>query len=182
MKGKNRNQITLVTGGCRSGKSSHAEELVQEISCDRKLYIATCVPHDTEMKDRVLRHRNDRGNSWDTVEIPVETAKEIDLKSNQYNVILLDCLTLWMSNLMMEKNEDEIMDCTDNLIISLSKSCSPVILVTNEVGAGIVPENAIARKFRDIAGRVNQKVAKASDRVVWVVSGIPVTIKQEKKS
>ncbi len=93
-------------------------------------------------------------------------------------MILLDCLTLWMSNLMMEKNEDEIMDYTDNLMISLSKSSCPVILVTNEVGAGIVPENAIARKFRDIAGMVNQKVAKAADRVVWVVSGIPVTIKQ----
>jgi len=172
-------EIILVTGGCRSGKSSYAEDLAHEISDTQKLYIATCVPHDTEMEKRIKQHKKSRDITWKTSEVPSDVAGEIDRMNTRYQVILIDCLTLWMSNLMMEKNEEEILSCTLDLIRSLKKSSCPVILVTNEVGAGIVPENKLARQFRDIAGRVNQEVAKAADRVVWVVSGIPVTIKQD---
>ncbi len=181
MTDKNRNETILITGGCRSGKSRYAESLAKEICNGRKLYVATCVPQDKEMEERVLQHQKSRDKTWETSEIPVHVAGEIDLKSSDYDVILLDCMTLWISNLMMDKNDEEIMAHAEKLVLSLQKSNCPVILVTNELGAGIVPENVVARRFRDIVGSVNQRIAKAADRVVWMVSGIPVTIKQEKR-
>jgi len=168
---------TLVIGGCRSGKSSRAQTLAEGLP-GKKLYIATCVPQDAEMRERAARHQAQRGNAWTTLEEPIALAAAIDAHSAKFAVILVDCLTLWTSNILLgllgkpglEKERAALLE-------SLAKSACPVVLVTNEVGAGIVPENKLARLYRDEAGRVNQEVAGAADRVIWMVAGIPVQIK-----
>jgi adenosylcobinamide kinase/adenosylcobinamide-phosphate guanylyltransferase len=154
-------ETILVIGGCRSGKSCHALEMAEKIAGKKKIFIATCVPNDDEMKQRVARHQKDRGNSWTTVEIPVLVPEAIVENSQKADVILVDCLTLWIHGLTQ----------------SLKKAQCPVILVSNEVGTGIVPDNKLARLFRDTAGFVNQNVAEYADRVIWMVAGIPVNIK-----
>lgn len=170
--------ITLVIGGCRSGKSSHALGLANALSGTRKLFIATSVPTDPEMEDRVVKHQQERGNSWITAEEPLEIANIIDERSGSSDVILVDCLTLWTSNLMFNNLEQPAIELRlQGLASSLGRACCPVILVSNEVGAGIVPENALARQFRDMAGFVNQRIATVADRVVWMVAGIPVKVK-----
>ncbi|MDD2388514.1 MAG: bifunctional adenosylcobinamide kinase/adenosylcobinamide-phosphate guanylyltransferase [Desulfobacterales bacterium] len=170
--------IIFVIGGCRSGKSRHALELAEQISADQRCYVATCVPHDDEMKQRVTRHQQERSNSWITVEEPVRLPEIIGTHGHPGNLLLIDCLTLWISNLMMETRDlDEIMIRIDRLTKALDQARCPVILVSNEVGAGIVPENPLARLFRDAAGFTNQKVAACADRVIWTVAGIPVKIK-----
>lgn len=173
-----KNNITLVIGGCRSGKSSHALILADSLAGEKKLFIATSVPTDSEMEERVVKHQQERGPGWETAEIPVEIARTIDGAAKTAKVILVDCLTLWTSNLMMEGLElPAIHVKLQELSSSLQLANCPVILVSNEVGAGIVPENRLARKFRDIAGFVNQKIAATADRVIWMVAGIPVNIK-----
>jgi adenosylcobinamide kinase/adenosylcobinamide-phosphate guanylyltransferase len=169
---------TLVTGGCRSGKSRHAQNLAEAVPGVRRCYIATCVPLDEEMQRRVARHQADRGPEWRTVEEPIAVARAIDAHSAKANVILVDCLTLWISNLMgAGKDMDAVVAAARELSETVGRSACPVILVTNEVGAGIVPKNALARTYRDTAGLVNQSLAAACDRVVWTVAGIPVQIK-----
>lgn len=173
---------TLVIGGCRSGKSSHALHLADRIGKTRKIFLATCIPRDDEMHQRVFRHQAERGEGWMTVETPLYLSKAIGDIGPNADVLLVDCLTLWVSNLMMEQAdpdapEDLIAAQTLFLVESLQTAACPVILVTNEVGAGIVPDNPLAREFRDIVGKVNQKIAAAADHVVWMVSGIPVKIK-----
>ena len=168
---------TFVIGGCRSGKSSHAQALAEEIT-GPKLYVATCVPLDDEMQDRAAKHRQQRGKDWETLEEPVHLAAAIRGSVNKYAVILVDCLTLWVSNILLSPAGKSGLETEcDALLESLQSVGCPVILVANEVGAGIVPENELARAYRDEAGRVNQAVAAASDRVIWMVAGIPVTIK-----
>ena len=172
--------IVLITGGCRSGKSGYALKIAEGINTDRKVFIATCVPHDREMKQRVENHQKERNESWDTVEVPVNLPEAIVKNSSVKNVILVDCLTLWINNLMLENkidNQEKIIPYLDNLIRSLDYSEGTVILVSNEVGTGIVPENKMARLFRDLAGLVNQKIALCSNKVIWMVAGIPVHIK-----
>lgn len=172
-------EIILVIGGCRSGKSSHALKLAEAIPGDRKIFMATCIPHDDEMKERVRRHQTERSLlQWTTLEVPMDIAEAIDAHSPKADVILLDCLTLWMSNLLLENlSETQINPYISNLIDSLKKSFCSVIMVSNEVGCGIVPENALARLFRDMVGTVNQKVAQCADRVIWTVAGIPTEIR-----
>jgi adenosylcobinamide kinase / adenosylcobinamide-phosphate guanylyltransferase len=165
----------LVLGGCRSGKSRHALELAEKISEKNRVFIATCVPYDEEMKDRVRCHQQDRDSSWTTVDAPVELADAVSKYSRKANVILADCLTLWMSNLLMESKNLE--NRIEELTTAISQVQSPVIIVSNEVGTGIVPENALARQYRDAVGLANQKVAACVDKVIWVVAGIPVRIK-----
>lgn len=168
----------LVIGGCRSGKSSIALDLANAQDVSEKVFIATCQPLDGEMEDRVARHQADRGDDWQTVEEPVELAKAVADNARPGRVILVDCLTLWISNLVLaDKTQDQIADKAKELAEVIQKAPCPVILVSNEVGAGIVPENALSRLFRDAAGKVNQIMAKACDQVQWVVAGIPVTIK-----
>ena len=168
----------LVIGGCRSGKSNHALELAQQFSCENRVFIATCVPHDDEMRQRIARHRKNRDNSWKTLEVPVALPEAVTENSRNSDFILIDCLTLWISNLLMETED---MNKIDGYILKLVQSLKlaecPVIAVSNEVGEGIVPENRIARLFRDIAGFANQKVAACADEVFWLVAGIPVKIK-----
>lgn len=168
----------LVIGGCRSGKSSHALSIANQMSAKNKLFIATSVPRDEEMKNRVKTHRLERGMDWKTAEVPVEVPAAIQKTALTSDVILVDCLTLWVSNLMMNQfGEEEIRGITQALAESMVLAPCPVILVTNEVGAGIVPENKLSRQFRDYAGMVNQIIAAAADKVIWSVAGIPVTIK-----
>jgi len=167
----------LVIGGCRSGKSGHALNLANQIS-GHKIFIATCMPRDKEMEDRVLLHKKQRSRAWTTLEVPVHLPEEISKNSRKENVILVDCLTLWISNLMLENNDQENMDAhIRKLVRSLEEAPCPIILVSNEVGTGIVPENGLARRFRDIAGFTNQKVAACADTVIWMVAGIPVGVK-----
>ncbi len=184
MNQKNNNAIlsnhesTLVIGGCRSGKSRYALEMANKISKDKKLFIATSVPTDKEMEERVKNHRKDRGPEWKTAEIPVNIHKTIQDSSKSSNVILVDCLTLWVSNLLFKNfTQDEINNMTAKLERTIEQSLCPVILVSNEVGAGIVPENKLARLFRDTAGFVNQKIAAAADNVFLMAAGIPIKIK-----
>jgi adenosylcobinamide kinase/adenosylcobinamide-phosphate guanylyltransferase len=172
-------ETTLVIGGCRSGKSRHALELAESAGGNRKVYVATCVPMDEEMRRRVERHQAERGAGWRTVETPLAIGASIEQNGPQADVILVDCLTLWISNLMGEGRSCEaIVGEAEALCRVLHASCCPVVLVSNEVGGGIVPENAMARQFRDTAGFVNQIVARACTRVVWTVAGIPVTVKR----
>jgi adenosylcobinamide kinase/adenosylcobinamide-phosphate guanylyltransferase len=168
----------LVLGGCRSGKSGFAKQAADHMARDKKIYLATCVPTDREMKKRVKQHQEDRGPDWATIEEPIAIHETIDRACTQAKVILVDCLTLWTSNLLLqETNEAGIMAAVDRLVDALNRSTCPVILVSNEVGHGIVPENSLARQFRDMAGLVNQRVAQAVDEVFVSMAGIPVQIK-----
>ena len=169
-------RVTLILGGARSGKSRHAEAMVEEAAANG-LYIATAAAGDGEMAMRIRHHRERRGPFWTTVEEPLHLAHAIEAHALPGRPILVDCLTLWLSNLMMEGRAVEA--ATDRLLTALEESTVPVVLVANEVGQGIVPDNALARAFRDHAGRINQRIAAAADRVVMMVAGLPMTVKGE---
>jgi adenosylcobinamide kinase/adenosylcobinamide-phosphate guanylyltransferase len=145
---------------------------------ERKIFIATCVPQDTEMKQRVARHQKERSQNWVTVEEPLHLPQAILENSPKADVMLVDCLTLWVSNLLMETDDEkQLEEMISQLIETLKKATGPIVLVSNEVGTGIVPENKLARQYRDIIGLVNQAVAKTAGKVIWMVAGIPVTVK-----
>lgn len=172
----------LVTGGCRSGKSRYALKTASAIP-GRRIYLATAEALDEEMKERIRKHRDERDPSWQTIEEPLEPWSVIEREGDSASVILLDCLTLWVSNALMRDQSAESILAEAKRIISASlRARATVILVTNEVGAGIVPENRLARDFRDIVGEVNQSIAGEFDEVVQVVSGIPVALKSPKPS
>ena len=157
------NKIVFIVGGCRSGKSTYAIQTAEKMPAEQKIFIATCVPQDDEMKRRVARHQKERSQNWGTVEAPLDLPKAIRQNSRRGNVILVDCLTLWVSNLLMETgDENSIEDTTSRLIEALEKAAGAIVLVSNEVGTGIVPENRLARQYRDIIGLVNQAVAKTA--------------------
>lgn len=148
------------------------------MNTEHKLFIATCVPQDDEMHHRVARHKAERGDLWQTIEEPVAIAEIIAAPPKQCQLIVIDCLTLWVSNIMLNNEDDQIIHrAIDTLCQNITKATIPIILVSNEVGTGIVPENALARRFRDLVGRVNQQVASACRQVIWMVAGIPVQIK-----
>lgn len=171
-------EIVLVTGGCRSGKSAHALALAASIGAGRRYFLATCVPGDKEMKDRVVRHQLDRGDGWETIECPVDISGAIRRMAVESSVVLVDCLTLWVNNLLAETADQRTIEAyVDDLRQAVSGVSGRIILVTNEVGCGIVPVNDTARLFRDLAGLVNQRIAAVADRVVWMVAGVPVIIK-----
>ena len=171
-------EITFVIGGCRSGKSTYARQTAEKVPAEQKIFIATCVPQDDEMKRRVARHQKERSQNWVTVEAPLDLPEAILQNSRRGDVILVDCLTLWVSNLLIETgDEKKTEDTISQLIEVLEKAICPIVLVSNEVGTGIVPENQLARQFRDITGWVNQAVARCANKVVWMVAGIPVTVK-----
>ena len=168
----------LVLGGCRSGKSSFALETAQRFKGDNKLFIATCIPSDDEMKQRVARHQRERSRSWKTIEAPVKLPEAITEYSSSADVIIVDCLTLWVSNLLMNSDDFRKIEIQISLLTgAIEESHCPVVLVSNEVGQGIVPENKVARQFRDLVGQINQAVASCVDQVILSVAGIPVTIK-----
>ena len=172
-------EILLVTGGCRSGKSRFALEYANK-HFQRKIFLATAEALDDEMKERIKVHKEGRGPGWTTVEEPVHLVKALAALNAYYDVVLIDCLTLWINNLLLlRKNDKEIMIEVDGLIESMQKIPQSLIIVTNEVGYGIVPENKIARQFRDIAGRVNQRVAEGADVVTVTIAGLPLVLRGE---
>jgi adenosylcobinamide kinase/adenosylcobinamide-phosphate guanylyltransferase len=171
-------ETLFVTGGCRSGKSRFALAFADD-RFKQKIFMATCCAKDDEMRQRIEEHQKARGPEWRTMEVPTALAEAVASHSSQADVILIDCLTLWVSNLLAEnKSQEEILTQTDALVQAIDKTPCSVILVSNEVGTGIVPENELARRFRDVAGLVNQKVAGCVNSVVLMVAGIAVTIKQ----
>jgi adenosylcobinamide kinase/adenosylcobinamide-phosphate guanylyltransferase len=171
-------KIVLVIGGCKSGKSRYALERVDRLAVRHKIFIATSVPFDDEMKDRIDRHRDERGSDWETVEAPDRLADAIQSNSGDDRGLLVDCLTLWINNLLMASTDEKVLQPrVTELAETLEQVDGPIYLVSNEVGAGIVPQNPLARQFRDLAGSVNQAIASMADEVVWLVAGIPVKIK-----
>ncbi len=173
-------QTTFVIGGCRSGKSGHALKLAESYDLNQRVYIATCVPQDEEMRYRVARHQAERGNRWSTVEEPLQLPEVIESNCSPDTVLLVDCLTLWVTNMIMandKRDPEQLLVPTQRLVRSLANATGPVVLVSNEVGTGIVPENRLARLFRDAAGSVNQSVAAAVDIVFWMVAGLPMKVK-----
>jgi len=168
---------TLVLGGARSGKSSYAEQLVEVYEQGVYLATAPAAGDDAEMAERIQMHRDRRGPMWHTFEESLELSEAITKLARADRPILVDCLTLWLSNLMFAERDPEA--ATEDLIRALSQSPGPVVLVSNEVGMGIVPENTLARAFRDCAGRMNQIVAGAADRVIFVAAGLPLIMKDE---
>lgn len=169
--------LTLVLGGARSGKSRHAEALVAAAPGPR-VYIATAQVWDEEMADRVARHRQDRGPGWTTVEEPLDLPGALRRHAVAGTNVLVDCLTLWLSNLMMD--EADIPARTAQLLETLAAVEGRVVLVSNEVGLGIVPDNALARRFRDHAGRLHQDVAALAGRVLFIAAGLPMVLKGER--
>ena len=166
-------KLSLILGGARSGKSKYAEDLTTHY--ENKIYIATAQARDEEMKSRIIAHQKQRGPSWQTIEEPFNIGEQIETQHEQNSVILIDCITLWLSNLFEQSYN--IQDETTQLLDALNKSSADVILVSNEVGLSIVPENALARKFRDEQGIINQKLAKAASNVVFIAAGLPLILK-----
>ncbi len=172
------NETIFVIGGCKSGKSRYALETADYFPGRKRVFIATCIPNDEEMKQRVVQHQKERSRNWDTVEAPVLLPDAIVEHSREARVLLVDCLTLWISNLLAESEDAaHILEQIANLTQAMQTANCPVVLVSNEVGTGIVPENKLARLFRDLIGSANQAVAKQAGKVVWMVAGIPMTIK-----
>lgn len=163
----------LVTGGARSGKSGIAETKTLQLGRPA-IYIATAQAHDAEMAQRIARHQARRGDDWSTMAEPIEIVEAL-AQTDGRGPRLLDCLTLWLSNLMLADRDWQ--SAGDSLARALSVQRSPVVIVTNEVGSGIVPENALARAFRDAAGELNQKIAAVADEVWLAVAGLPLKVK-----
>ncbi len=175
--------IILVTGGCRSGKSEYAEQLAEAVPGSRG-YVATCPVVDDEMRDRIAHHQARReGLGWETLEEQTDLSRLI--ANNAHDVLLVDCITLWVSNLMYQAqqagskiDEDIIRQRTAELLATCRKHGGTIVFVTNEVGLGVVPDNALARQFRDLVGRCNQTLAAEADDVVFISCGLPVTLKK----
>ena len=168
--------VTLVLGGARSGKSAHAEQLVesQPGAC---IYLATAEAKDAEMAARIERHRERRGSRWQTLEEPLELTGALARAARPGGAVLVDCLTLWLSNLLGAARD--VAAETEALVAALPKLAGPVVFVSNEVGLGVVPENALARQFIDHAGRLHQGVAGAAQSVVFLAAGQPLQLKSE---
>jgi adenosylcobinamide kinase/adenosylcobinamide-phosphate guanylyltransferase len=166
--------VTLVLGGARSGKSRYAEALLDRHP-GRRVYLATAEVLDDEMAARVGAHRARRDEDWKTVEEPLALAAALKAETEQGAAVLVDCLTLWLGNLMGEAREVEAE--IDDLITAIGQFGGPVVFVSNEVGLGIVPDNAMARRFRDLAGILHQRLAEKADRVVFVAAGLPMNLK-----
>lgn len=173
--------ITLVLGGARSGKSRFAEAaadqwLSDNPGCDR-VYVATAQIFDEEMRERVAKHKHQRGDNWRTIEEPMALADTLSHEAHPNRFILVDCLTLWLSNQLLAESD------TDDAVATLCKTLASlegnIMIVSNEVGLGIVPDNPLARRFRDIAGFANQEVAKVADKVVFIAAGLPLILKNE---
>ena len=167
----------FVVGGARSGKSSHALSLASARKASEKVYIATAQAFDAEMSERIEAHRFERGDGWKTIEEPLEVAKTIEALGPG-KVIVIDCLTLWLSNLIhSEKDDAKIKEEIAALAKAFSGAPSVVIGVSNEVGLGLVPENALARRFRDLSGLMNQAMASKADEAWFIASGLPLKLK-----
>ena len=169
--------MIFITGGCRSGKSRYALDYANQ-HFSKKLYLATCEALDEEMAQRIEHHKKMRGPEWQTVEEPIEIVEKIRQYGDKVEVILLDCITLWLSNLLIKWNDDlRVMEEVNQLIDTIKQSQTFFIMVSNEVGMGIVPAEPLSRRFRDLSGMANQKIAEMADTVIFTVSGIPIFLK-----
>ncbi len=166
--------VTLVLGGARSGKSVFAEQHAARSGL-QKIYLATGEASDDEMKARIALHQERRGDDWTTFDAPIELAQEIATRSSGTSIVLVDCLTLWINNLITAALDLDT--AFDDLAARLGDVRGPVVLVSSEVGLGIVPENALARRFRDAQGRLNQQMAALADEVYFLTAGLPMTLK-----
>lgn len=166
--------LTLVLGGAASGKSAFAEKLVRQSGL-AKVYVATAEAHDDEMRDKIAAHRADRaGQGWRTVEAPLDMARAL-AQLDPDEAALVDCVTFWLSNQMLSSADwTEEFDILSEVLVQLP---APVVLVSNEVGSGVVPDNALARRFRNAQGRTNQHLARLCDLVVQVTAGLPMVLK-----
>lgn len=164
----------LVLGGARSGKSRTALQLAEQTSSQR-IYIATAQAFDDEMRERIALHRLERDRSWQTVDAPLELVQAIQTQTNPEKAVLVDCLTLWLSNVVLAERDPSRE--ADELIRATREAQGPLILVSNEVGQGIVPSTPLGRSFRDEQGRLNQKMAEACDAVIFVAAGCPILLK-----
>ena len=171
-------KVILVTGGARSGKSRFAERLAEGYQPLRG-YLATGQAGDAEMAERIARHRGRRGSEWETVEEPIEVAEATLAHDSRYNVLLLDCITLWMSNLLFMEGggATAALSRVAAFTETFPRLKTPLIMVTNEVGMGIVPEHPLARTFRDLAGEANELIAARADEVYVTISGLPLKLK-----
>ncbi|HTE82497.1 MAG TPA: bifunctional adenosylcobinamide kinase/adenosylcobinamide-phosphate guanylyltransferase, partial [Reyranella sp.] len=171
--------VSLVLGGARSGKSTHAERLVtgslHGAAPQAAVYIATAQAGDVEMATRIIAHRARRGGNWTTLEEPLKLDAALESAAGQGRPVLVDCLTLWLSNLMLSGGDVD--EATDDLLRTLDEVAVPVVFVSNEVGLGIVPDTPLGRSFRDAQGRLNMRMAERADRVVLMTAGLPLTLK-----
>jgi adenosylcobinamide kinase/adenosylcobinamide-phosphate guanylyltransferase len=163
--------VTLITGSARSGKTRHALDIGRDIA--PRIYIATAQLLDDEMRDRAMRHRSERGPRWETIEEPLDVARRL---TGLDGIVVLDCLTLWLSNWMLN-DESQVESQIDALCSALCRTSYHVVAISNEVGWSIVPENVLARRFRDLSGLMNQKIAAIADSVILMVCGIPTKVK-----
>ncbi len=171
-------QTTLVLGGARSGKSVFAEQLIDHTSLTR-IYLATATAGDEEMKLRIAQHRTRRGDGWTTIEEPLALVDALTRESTHGRAVLVDCLTLWLSNLMFAGRDPDIE--ARRLTRFLGVARYPIVFVSNEVGLGLVPETELGRAFRDAQGRLNQIVAAAVPNVVFIAAGLPLWLKRSSK-
>jgi adenosylcobinamide kinase / adenosylcobinamide-phosphate guanylyltransferase len=170
-------KLCFITGGARSGKSSFAEKLARGAT-GTPTYIATAQALDVEMAARIARHREERGEAWDTIEEPLAVAELLGKLSGRRRVVLLDCLTLWLGNIMAQADGDEAVQTAAEKLVEAMRAFEGVcIVVSNEVGLGIVPDNPLARRYRDLAGVLNQMAAQAADEVYLTTAGIPLRLK-----
>ena len=169
--------MIFITGGCRSGKSRYALDYANR-HFSKKLFLATSEALDEEMAQRIENHKKVRGPEWQTIEEPVEIVNKIKEHGGDGKIILIDCLTLWLYNLLMRWGDDsKILNETDKLINVIKQNPASFILVSNEVGMGIVPADPLSRRYRDLLGTMNQRIAQALDTVIFMVSGIPLFLK-----
>ena len=179
------NHLCLILGGVRSGKSRFALKLGNRLGSRKggqKVFLATAQPFDEEMAKRIEMHKRDRGKDWQSIEAPIKLTEMLQSLEGRLEtkskVVVIDCLTLWLNNLLMETEDSEkIIDQIDALIATIEKSEFNLIAVSNEVGLGIVPTNPLSRRFRDLAGLLHQEMAAISDEVYWMTAGIPMLIK-----
>jgi adenosylcobinamide kinase/adenosylcobinamide-phosphate guanylyltransferase len=169
--------MILITGGCRSGKSRFASDFANQ-HFSKKLYLATCEALDEEMAQRIEHHKKMRGPEWQTLEEPIKIVEGIRQYEDGVEVILLDCITLWLSNLLTKGNTDlKIMDEINRFVEMIKQTPASLIIVSNEVGMGIVPVDPLGRRFRDLSGMANQRIAQVAETVIFMVSGIPIFLK-----
>jgi adenosylcobinamide kinase/adenosylcobinamide-phosphate guanylyltransferase len=176
--------VSLVLGGARSGKSTHAEKLISGIAFGAPpraaAYIATAEPGDVEMATRIMAHRARRGGNWTTLEEPLKLAETLGKAHELGLPTLVDCLTLWLSNLIHAGVDVD--EATDDLLRALDDFRQPVVFVTNELGLGVVPETPLGRSFRDAMGRLNMRMAERADRVIFMAAGLPLLMKDRPRS
>lgn len=169
-------KLIFVLGGARSGKSSFA--LQQGKGHSPRAFLATAEPLDAEMAIRIQKHKRSRGSGWTTFEIPIQLAEWFSEQGGNYSSVVVDCLTLWLNNLLREKVRPRQVSSRVRTLLKAIRACpSQVVMVSNELGLGLVPGDAVSREFRDVAGRINQFIAAEADEVYFLVSGLPLRLK-----